>query len=87
VDILVTHVTENARGQEQRDQRPVSGPPFDIGRGTQCQIHLPDARVALTHARITVTDTGGTIEALQGRVEVNGKQMDRAEQAHCRAGE
>jgi len=59
MDIQVTFVSVNQRGQPQRDQRRVSGTSFTVGRGSQCQIHLPDARVALNHAHIVVSETGG----------------------------
>ncbi len=72
MDIQVTYVSVNQRGQAQRDQRRVAGPVLIVGRGTQCQIHLPDPRVALNHARITVTEAGGVIEAATERIEVNG---------------
>ena len=73
MDIQVTFVSVNQRGQPQRDQRRVAGPLLNIGRGADCQIHLPDPRVALNHARITVTDSGAVIEATTGRIEVNGR--------------
>ncbi len=73
MEIQVTNVTVNQRGQTQRDQRRIPGSVFIIGRGTQCQIHLADPRVALSHARITVTDDGTVIEADPGRIQVNGQ--------------
>lgn len=76
MEILVTFVSINKRGQPQRDQRRVTGSVFGIGRGSQSQIHLPDARVALNHARISVTEAGPTIEAVDGRIEVNGRRVD-----------
>jgi predicted CXXCH cytochrome family protein len=78
MEALVTFVTINKRGQEQRDQRRVAGPLLGIGRGSQSQIHLPDARVALNHARITVTEVGPNIERADGLVRLNGSMADRA---------
>lgn len=78
MEIQVTNVTVNQRGQAQRDQRRIAGPVFNIGRGTQCQIHLPDPRVALSHARLTVTDEGVVIEADPGRIQINGQAMQSA---------
>src|SRR5213594_1295278 len=75
---LVTFVTINKRGQEQRDQRRVAGPVLIIGRGSQSQIHLPDARVALNHARITITEAGPKIERADGLVQLNGGMVDGA---------
>lgn len=79
MEILVTFVSINKRGQPQRDQRRVAGSVFGIGRGSQSQIHLPDARVALNHARINVDEAGPTIEAVDGRIEVNGHMVDGAQ--------
>jgi hypothetical protein len=76
MDIQVTYVSINKRGQQQRDQQRVAGPTINIGRGTQCQIHLPDPRVALQHALITVSESGATLEAEPGRVQVNGRAVD-----------
>jgi hypothetical protein len=89
MDIRVTHISVNKRGQPQRDQQRVAGPEIIIGRGSQCQIHLPDSRVALEHARITVSDAGATLEAEPGRVQVNGRSVDRVKLAvgdHIEAG-
>ena len=72
MEIQLTYVSINQRGQSQRDQRRIMGPVLSVGRGTQCQVHLPDPRVALAHARITVTDDGAVIEADPGRIQVNG---------------
>ena len=78
MEVLVTFVTINKRGQEQRDQRRVAGPVLGIGRGSQSQIHLPDARVALNHARISVTEAGPKIERADGLVRLNGSMVDGA---------
>ncbi|MDH5245127.1 MAG: cytochrome c3 family protein [Betaproteobacteria bacterium] len=81
MDIQVVFVTVNRRGQPQRDQLRVAGPSISIGRGTQCQIHLPDPRIALQHARITVSEDGATLEAASGRVQVNGHEVAGAQLA------
>ena len=72
MEIQVTYISINQRGQAQRDQRKITGSVLSVGRGTQCQVHLPDPRVALLQARITVTDEGAVIEADPGRIQVNG---------------
>jgi len=79
--IQVVFVTVNRRGLQQRDQQRVSGPSISIGRGTQCQIHLPDPRVALEHARITVSESEATLEAKAGRVLINGYEVAGAKLA------
>src|SRR6185295_2764323 len=78
MDIQVTYVTVNRRGQPQRDQQRVAGPTIIIGRGTQCQIHLPDPRIALQHAQIAVSETGAMISAEPGRIQVNGRAVEGA---------
>lgn len=78
METLVTYVSINQRGQAQREQRRVAGALLILGRGTQCQIHLPDPRVALNHARITVTEAGAAIEAEPARVVVNGREVGGA---------
>ncbi len=76
MDIQVTHISVNRRGLQQRDQQRVAGPTINVGRGTQCQVHLPDPRVALQHALITVSESGATLAAEPGRVLVNDRAVD-----------
>lgn len=77
METQVTYVSINPRGQAQRDQRRISGSILNIGRGTQCQVHLPDPRVALTHGRITVTEEGAVIEGEPGQMQINGRAVQR----------
>jgi predicted CXXCH cytochrome family protein len=81
MDIQVTYISVNRRGLQQRDQQRVAGPSINIGRGTQCQIHLPDPRIALQHAHITVSESDATLEAETGRIQVNGRAVDGAKLA------
>jgi hypothetical protein len=81
MDIQVTHITVNRRGQPQRDQQRIAGPTVIIGRGTQCQIHLPDPRIALQHAQIAVSESEATISAEAGRIQVNGRAVEGAKLA------
>ncbi len=77
MDIQVTYITVNRRGQPQRDTQRVAGPTVILGRGTQCQIHLPDPRIALQHAQITVAEGGAaTMSAAAGRIQVDGRALD-----------
>lgn len=78
MDIQVTHVSVNRRGLPQRDQQRVAGPIINIGRGSQCQLHLPDPRIALQHAVITVSESGATLQAEADRVQVNGRASESA---------
>ncbi|HEX2829469.1 MAG TPA: cytochrome c3 family protein [Burkholderiales bacterium] len=79
--VLVTHVRRNARGQSQRDQRRLTGTLLGIGRGTRNEIHLPDARVALNHARLSIHPTGARVEAVDGTIELNGRRVQTADLA------
>ncbi|MDB5811139.1 MAG: hypothetical protein JWN94_3261 [Betaproteobacteria bacterium] len=81
MEIQVTYITANSRGQQQRDQQRVSGDLIEIGRGSQCQIHLKDVRIALQHARLQLTESGATIEAEAGRILVNGRAVEVAKLA------
>ena len=81
MEIQVTYVSVNQRGQAQRDQRRITGTILNVGRGTQCQVHLPDPRVALAHARITLTEEGAVIEADPGRIQINGHAAQNAKLA------
>lgn len=72
MQILVGIESTNRRGQRQTSQRRIEGVEFTVGRSTRAQIHLPDPRVALEHARLTVGETEATIASLGARVRVNG---------------
>jgi len=81
MDIQVTYISVNRRGLQQRDQQRVAGPTINIGRGTQCHIHLPDPRIALQHAHVTVSESDAFLEAEPGRIQVNGRAVDGAKLA------
>jgi predicted CXXCH cytochrome family protein len=76
MDIQISYVSINRRGQEQRDQRRIEGPLINVGRGSQCQLHLPDPRIALQHAHITVSESGAVLESDPGRMVINGRASD-----------
>lgn len=76
--VLVTFIGPEAHGQARRDRRTIDGPELRLGRSTECEIHLPDARVALSHARIAVSATGATLTADGGTVEINGHSVTSA---------
>lgn len=78
MELLVTrHDTEDGAAREQR----LPGSVFQLGRGSQCEIHLPDARVALTHARLTLGASGATIEAVEQRFVHNDREVSGAQLA------
>jgi hypothetical protein len=78
MNTLVTYVTLDQRGEPLRSQRRAGGAQLVIGRGTNCQIQLPDSRVALEHARITIDQRSVTITAPAGRIRVNGRALESA---------
>lgn len=78
MDIQISYISVNRRGQPQRDQRRIVGPSIYLGRGSACQIHLPDPRIALEHAHISVSESGAELEAEPGRIQVNERTVERA---------
>ena len=78
MEIQVTHSSTSAAGLPQREQRRIAGSVFTVGRGTQCDIHLPDARVALLHARITLDGDGAGIDAESHRIVHNDREVGGA---------
>ena len=78
MNTLVTYVTVNQHGEPVRSQRRVGGAQLSMGRGTNCQIELPDLRVALEHARISVDERSATIVAAPGQIRVNGRALESA---------
>lgn len=75
---LVTFVSTNRRRQPQRDERRIPGTQLEIGRSSRNQVQLPDARVGLTHVRVSLTEDGPTLEALHPDTQVNGHKVGRA---------
>jgi len=76
METQLTYVTPGRHGQPVRVARRVAGAVLLVGRGTGCQVHLPDPRVLLEHARITVSGDEATIASLSGELEVNGRVVD-----------
>jgi hypothetical protein len=81
MQILVSWIGDGATGVAPREQRRLAGTMFSIGRGTQCQIHLPDARVALVHARISLSEAGAALDASPHRVVHNDREVTGAQLA------
>ena len=63
------------------EQRRLPGTLFQVGRGTQCEIHLPDARVALVQARISLGNQGAVMEAVEQRFVHNDREVAGAQLA------
>jgi hypothetical protein len=76
---LVLTITRNRRGQPIREGRIVSGEVLTIGRGSDCAIFLPHARVNLHHATLRTQDDGRlVIEAQNSQISINGTPAQRA---------
>ena len=61
------------------EQRRLPGAMFQVGRGTQCEVHLPDARVALVHARISLGAQGAVMEAVEQHFVHNDREVSGAQ--------
>ena len=70
--ILVIGVTRNRKGQPVRAERAVEGETIRVGRGTQCEIHLPDPRVVQLHASIDQQGDSVVINAADGEMLADG---------------
>ncbi|MEI8119196.1 MAG: cytochrome c3 family protein, partial [Methylophilaceae bacterium] len=56
IHCLLIQITQNSRGQTERQEREISSDRLTLGRGADCKIHLADHRVALHHASIQQGD-------------------------------
>jgi hypothetical protein len=74
ISCLLIHVTSNKKGLSASHEFRVTGEELLLGRSALCQIHLPDHRVGLRHARICHSADGALrIEAENDEVmSVNG---------------
>jgi|GEM_PF-289620 len=78
METLVIQVGVNSRGQPQRDQRRIRGDVLRVGRALECELQLPDPRVARDHALITFSAQGALIAAGGGPLKINGKPATQA---------
>jgi predicted CXXCH cytochrome family protein len=70
---LIKNLTRKSRGGVAVREETVDGDTLTAGRGGDCQIHLPDPRVFLHHAEITVRGGEVHVAALQGGdLRING---------------
>jgi predicted CXXCH cytochrome family protein len=76
--ILIITVTRNRKGQAQRAEHTVEGDVVRLGRGTQCEIHLPDPRVSLYHAAIYRQGDAIFIQAPEAELAVEGEPLREA---------
>jgi predicted CXXCH cytochrome family protein len=63
--LLLSRITSSKLGGPQRTDEIIDAEILQIGRGTNCNIHLTDSRVSLQHATITKNSLGSfSIEAV-----------------------
>jgi predicted CXXCH cytochrome family protein len=75
----IAFLTRRASGRVTRRNVTLERDVLVFGRSTGSDVHLPDLRVGLSHARLTVTGTQVLLEALGERpVSVNGTQTTSA---------
>ena len=80
IHCLLIQITRNHRGQAIRNERPVLCEEIQIGRASECKIHLPDHRVNLHHAVIKHADDGRFYIECEGpALDINGAFEQYAE--------
>ena len=77
----IRYVTRRANGRESARLVEVAGESFAIGRGTDCELQLPDLRVALVHAHVSEISPGVVAVESEGSQTVisGGRRTRRAE--------
>jgi predicted CXXCH cytochrome family protein len=76
--VLIINVRRNRKEQAVRAESTVEGDPLRLGRGAQCEIHLPDPRVSLDHAAIFRDGESLSIRAQHGELVVDGSAVQEA---------
>lgn len=73
-------ITRRANGRESTRTVEVPKNLLQIGRATECDVHLPDLRVGLKHARLTISDGAFFLEAEgDNEFKVNGRSVRKLE--------
>lgn len=73
-------ITRRASGRESTRTTEVAANQLSIGRATDCDVQLPDLRIGLKHARLTISSGGFLIEAEgDNEFKVNGRSVRRLE--------
>jgi hypothetical protein len=74
ISCVLVQVSRNDNGLPLRIETRIAGESIELGRGSACQIHLPDHRVDLLHATVKRAANGTLqIEATQGAlISING---------------
>lgn len=79
IQITLTYVTRQASGNVARRSLEFAADRISIGRGTGCEVHLPDPRVLLTHAFIEQRNEDLFVAAaLDTEIAVNGSPTSLA---------
>ncbi len=74
----VRFITKRANGRESARLVEIEKPAFAIGRGTDCELQLPDLRIALLHARVFEVHPGvAAVEADGAQTFVSGGRRTR----------
>ena len=80
IHCLLIQITRNHRGQAIRNERSILCEEIQIGRASECKIHLPDHRVNLHHAVIKHSDVGRLYIECEGpSLDINGSFEHYAE--------
>ncbi len=81
MSFVVRQISKRADGGDIIRTRTLEAPEITIGRGTDCDIQLPDLGVMLRHAKLTQLASGlVAIEATGGiPLEIAGKFLNRAD--------
>ena len=73
LNCLLIKISYNSRGLPVRSYRTISAHELMLGRGAECNVHLPDPRLSMHHAVIKQNDEGQpVIQALNGELELDG---------------
>lgn len=70
---LLIKITYNSRGLPVRSYRTIAAHELMLGRGAECNVHLPDPRLSMHHAVIKQNEEGQfVVQALNGELELDG---------------
>jgi len=70
---LLIKITYNSRGLPVRSYRTITAHELMLGRGAECNVHLPDPRLSMHHAVIKLNEDGlPVVQALNGELELDG---------------
>jgi predicted CXXCH cytochrome family protein len=81
MSFVIRQIAKRADGGDIIRTRTLPGPEISVGRGTDCDIQLPDLGVMLRHARLSLLANGlVAVEATGGvPLEIGGRFLNRAD--------